>query len=101
MARSKEMRTKLPRVINDCIERMSKGQTIETCLAEYPNMRRQIEPLLRTAFSISSIPKVSPSDEFRTLSKARLMMRLHQESIQTEAAKSSRRASLPNQIIIA
>jgi hypothetical protein len=95
------MRTKLPKVIDNCIERMRKGQTIEACLAEYPDMRQQIEPLLRTAVSISSIPGVSPSDEFRRLSKARLMMRLRQESIQTEAAKSSRRISLSDHIVIA
>ncbi len=88
------MRPELSKVLDECIERIRKGETVESCLAEYPNLRKQIKPLLDTALSISGIPQVSPSDEFRKTSKARLMARLRQESIQAEAAKSGRRVPL-------
>lgn len=67
------METELSKVLDECIAQISKGETIQACLAEYPTMRQQLEPLLYTALSISTLPRVSPSDEFRKRSKARLM----------------------------
>jgi len=70
------MRDKLTEILDDCIEQIEKGSSIEACLAEYPDMREELEPLLRIALSISSIPKVQPSPEFVTLSKLRLINRI-------------------------
>ena len=95
------MRTELPKVLDECIERIRNGETIETCLSEYPDMREQIRPLLYTTLSIFAIPKVSPSDEFRRISKARLMMRLRQESSRAKAAKSGQGITLPNELAAA
>ena len=81
--------------------RIGKGETIETCLAEYQNMREQLEPLLYTAWyitrSISVILKVwlSPSDEFGRMLKGRLMARLRQESIQAEAVDEAEKYRCP------
>ena len=90
------MRTKLSKVLDECIARIRQGETIETCLADYPDVREHIEPLLYTALSISAIPKVSPPDDFKRISKARLMMRLRRESIQAEATKSDQGIPLPH-----
>jgi len=85
------MGTKLPVALDACLGRISNSRTIETCLVEYPTMRQQLEQMLYTALSISAIPKVSPSDEFRKTAKIRLISRLHQESILAETAKSGQR----------
>jgi len=82
--------TKLANILDECVERIAKGESIDTCLARYPDLRSSLEPLLAMALSISSIPRVSPSDEFRRVSRARLMARLRQEAIGVEAAKSGR-----------
>ena len=84
------MRIELTKILDDCIEQVMEGETIETCLAKYPNMREQVEPLLRTALSISSIPKVRPSSEFMRMSKTRLMRLIYQDSIQTKTAKTDK-----------
>jgi len=86
--RNRERKVELPWVLENCIERIRRGDSIESCLSECPTMRNQIEPLLHTALSISSIPKVSPSDEFRRISKGRLMIRLRKEPIENETTKS-------------
>jgi len=82
------MREELLKVLDNFIERIKKGETIEACLAECPTIREQIEPLLRTALSIYSTPKVSLSDENKGILKARLMTRLSKESSQGDSGKS-------------
>ncbi len=83
------MDIKLSKVLDECISQINKGETIENCLAQYAHLREQIEPLLHTAQSISTMPKVVPSEEFRRLSRVRLVARLCQEAVQTQATESS------------
>ena len=74
------MKSDLSKLLDECIARLDKGEIIEDCLAEYPNAKEQLEPLLQIAASISAVPKVYPSDDFRRASKDHLMTRLRQES---------------------
>ena len=94
------MNDKLLGILDECIGRVNKGEKIETCLAEYPHAREHLEPLLSTARSISTLPKVSPSDEFRRLSKARLLTRIRQESVQDKAAKAAPVTKLFNELAL-
>ena len=82
------MRANLSKVLDECIARIEKGETIETCLTKYPHIRKQLEPLLHVALSLSTIPEVSPSEEFRKTSKARLLDRIRQESLPTEVSQT-------------
>ena len=84
------MGAKLSTTLDECIARIEKGETIERCLPEYPDVRKQLEPLLYMALSISTIPKVSPSYEFTKTSKARLITRLRQESVPTKVSERGR-----------
>ncbi|MFC2004767.1 FecR domain-containing protein [Chloroflexota bacterium] len=95
------MSTKLNKILDDCIEQVMEGETIEAALAKYPDMREKLEPLLRTALSVSSIPKVKPSPEFVKMSKVRLMRLIRQQSIQTSIAKTGKRVLVPNRLAIA
>ena len=82
------MKANLSKVLDECIARIEKGETIETCLTKYPHIRKQLEPLLHVALSLSTIPEVSPSEEFRKTSKARLLDRIRQESLPTEVSQT-------------
>ena len=88
------MSNKLSEIIEDCITSITRGETLETCLAKYLDVREQLEPLLYTASLLSNIPKASPSQEFIQTSKARLLERLRQESIQVEIARPNREIPL-------
>ncbi len=92
------MSNKLTIILDECLERIEKGESIETCLSEYPDMRRELEPLLSTAHSISSIPKVQPSPEFVNLSRIQLINRINLESTSAEAIKPGLRALMLNGI---
>jgi hypothetical protein len=66
----------LPKILDECITRIRKGETIETCLSEYSDMQEHIKPLLDTSFYISANPKVTLSDNYKRTSKIRLMNRI-------------------------
>ena len=83
------MSSKLSEILDECITRISEGETIESCLAEYPGMREQIEPLLSTAQFISTVPRVSPSEEYIRTSEANLKARLSDETIQAQPMRYS------------
>ncbi|MFC1908707.1 FecR domain-containing protein [Chloroflexota bacterium] len=82
------MGTKLDKVLDKCLARINSGEAISVCLAEYPHLHRQLVPLLHTALSIVTMPKLAPCDEFRRASKGRLMARLSE--MLTQAEKSPR-----------
>ncbi len=90
------MENKLAKALDESIVRIKQGEAIETCLAEYSDLRERLEPLLFTALSISAVPKISPSDDFRRASQARLMARLRRESIQAKTISKYQRRLVPN-----
>jgi hypothetical protein len=84
------MKNRLPKLLDERLARIRQGESVEACLMEHANVRQQLEPLLRTALSISSIPGAVPSDKFRKTAKRRLLARLHQEVNKKEAVRSGR-----------
>jgi hypothetical protein len=52
-------------ILNECIERMLKGEPIETCLAAFPEHAAELEPLLRTAMATRKAADIQPRAEFR------------------------------------
>ncbi len=82
------------RVLEECIARLRQGESVEDCLARYPEMRSQIESLLNMVHSVSFLPRVSPSDKFQRAAKARLMSRIRQQSAQERTTKSKPGAAI-------
>ncbi|MFC2001257.1 DUF5667 domain-containing protein [Chloroflexota bacterium] len=61
-------------ILNECLERMLvKGETMEQCLASYPEQAAELEPLLQTAQVARKAAAVKPRPEFRE--KARYQFR--------------------------
>jgi len=86
------MRAKLSKAFDESLARIKKGEAVKACLGEYPPLRQQLVPLLHTAFSIGAVPKVTASDDFRKLSKGRLMARLRESCIQAEKSRQAKSA---------
>ncbi len=93
------MKTNLAKILDNCIEQVIRGETIESALAKYPDMRAQLEPLLRTALSLSSTPKVKPSLEYMEISKVHLMRVIRQEAVQAATGKKGQSLSLSGRLI--
>jgi hypothetical protein len=52
-------------ILNECLDRLMAGETIESCLARYPQHAAELEPLLKTALETRTAASVSPAPEFR------------------------------------
>ncbi len=52
-------------ILDECLERVIKGETVEVCLADYPDYAAELEPLLRTALDTREAAAIEPRPEFR------------------------------------
>jgi hypothetical protein len=52
-------------ILNKCLDRLLAGETIESCLARYPQQAAELEPLLKTALEARTAASISPDPEFR------------------------------------
>ena len=94
------MRTKLTRALDECLAMMSEGESIDACLAQHENAQKQLEPLLNTALSVFSLPRVVPSDKFRETAGERLIARLHREANQAKTVELKQGTSLLDDLAI-
>ena len=95
------MEPKLAAVLDECLKRISEGATIDVCMAEHEDMRRELEPLLYTSQFVSNMPKSQPPEEFRKTARGRLMARIHEEIVQEKARDSKPSLLLPNEMALA
>ena len=61
MGKSKEFEN----ILTECLDRLMKGEDIESCLARYPEHAVELEPLLKTALEARTAAAVKPRAEFR------------------------------------
>ncbi len=83
--------TKFDNILNECLDRILKGEQIEECLRKYPEQARELEPLLRTAMAARAFSTVQPRPEFK--SRARYEF---QAALQEMAARKKQRRSFFN-----
>ncbi len=81
------MTTKLVNIFDDCVTQISGGESIEACLARYPDMREEVEPLLHTLLNVSAARKVVPSNKFINALGKRLMVQHLENQVALRNAK--------------
>jgi hypothetical protein len=52
-------------ILDECLERMLAGETLESCLKLYPEQAAKLKPLLETVLAVKEASAVEPSPEFR------------------------------------
>ncbi len=52
-------------ILDELLERLVQGESIEACLAQYPEHAAELEPLLRTALNTLQATDIKPRPEFR------------------------------------
>ncbi|MBI2853891.1 MAG: hypothetical protein HYX87_03095 [Chloroflexi bacterium] len=53
---------KIQQILDECIDRMRNGESIEQCLARFPEHLAELEPLLKVASCVSQISGLEASD---------------------------------------
>jgi|WetSurMetagenome_2_1015567.scaffolds.fasta_scaffold25255_2 hypothetical protein len=56
---------KFNNILNECLDRILKGETVEDCLQRFPEHSRVLEPLLRTAQAAKIATTIQPRSEFK------------------------------------
>jgi hypothetical protein len=52
-------------ILDECLDNMLRGKSIEQCLADYPDHAAALEPMLRTAFRAKMATNIRPRPEFK------------------------------------
>jgi len=78
-------------ILNECLDRMLKGETVEQCLQSYPEQAQELEPLLRTAMAARAASCIQPRPEFRARARYEF-----QSALRDMEAKKSQRRSIFN-----
>ncbi len=85
------MAEKLEDILDKCLERIFKGESISDCLKTYPEQASELEPLLRTSFAlIQKSPAVQPTLEFKARARSQL-----QRMLCAKSEKAEKRARVP------
>ena len=64
---------RLARALDDCLDRLRSGTKVEECLAAYPGLREELEPLLVAAATVSAAAVSSLPADRRARHRARLI----------------------------
>jgi anti-sigma-K factor RskA len=70
------MRKRFEDILDICLERITRGESVELCLASYPEEAAELEPLLRVALSVTEVSSIEPRPEFKNAAKYRLLSAL-------------------------
>ena len=52
-------------ILDECLEKMLQGKTVEQCLADYPDHAAALEPMLRTVVKARMATQITPRPEFK------------------------------------
>jgi len=78
-------------ILNECLERVFSGESIEACLNGYPEQASQLEPLLKTSLVLMrTCSAIQPDAEYKARARYRL-----QAMFYAKHEKEGKRASIP------
>ena len=73
------MGTTFDDIFNECIERMARGEPIESCLADYPDHAEELKPLLMTSQSALSLSSIEATREFKEAARSRVLKAVYEQ----------------------
>ncbi|UCH50584.1 MAG: hypothetical protein JSV54_06065 [Chloroflexota bacterium] len=84
------MARSLEDIFNECYERIRAGESLQSCLASYPEHRVELKSLLETAFDVGRRASyIHPRPEFKHWAQVRLQGTQQYSNHQTPVEKSS------------
>jgi len=86
---------KVEEILIQCIDDIKSGKaTLQDCLGRYPDMRHELEPLLRVALSIKEPTDTRPSDAFKVRARVNLMEHIHASQTKKKAVRIPSQAGI-------
>lgn len=79
------------KLLAECLDDLDRGNSVEECLARYPERREELEPLLHAAQRVRSAPRVAPSEPFREGARERMVRQIrYRQSVQEHRSEPKR-----------
>ncbi len=75
-------------ILDECLERLIKGETVERCLESYPEQALELEPLLRTAQETREAAAITPRAHFKARARYEFRSALRTELSQKTGSLS-------------
>jgi hypothetical protein len=79
---------KFNNILNECLDRILKGETVEQCLLSYPEQAAELEPLLKTAKAARVISSVQPRPEFKAEARRQFQAALIEMKVNQNESKA-------------
>jgi len=89
------MTDNLDALLDECIDRINRGQSLEECLARYPEHAERLEPLLRSILDIRATCSPMPSPAAKAAARRRLDAALHNDNLKRGSKMHRRAFALP------
>lgn len=65
------MSVNINKILDECIDRLNSGDSIDSCLADYPSYSDQLKPLLLAILETKKVYRYAPNKEAKTAAKLR------------------------------
>jgi hypothetical protein len=86
--------TPIERLLAQCLNDIEQGDSVQECLARYPERREELEPLLVAAQRVRRAASVAPSASFRQGARARMLKMIESRATPEESRAPSEREGL-------
>ena len=73
-------------ILNECLDRILRGETVEKCLQSYPEQAPELEPLLRTALATKMASHIQPRPEFKAKARYEFTAAIHEMQVQENSS---------------
>jgi hypothetical protein len=84
------MAERFENILDECLERLRQGESVEQCLARYPEQAADLAPLLRVAVdSQKASSAVKPRPEFKERARYKIQSNLHDKERKTQPKRAS------------
>ncbi|NOZ73135.1 MAG: hypothetical protein GXP38_14725, partial [Chloroflexi bacterium] len=67
-------------LLDQCLDSLAAGESLEACLEKYPEQRQELEPLLRAALRLRAAKAITAPPHLRQSGRQRLLERIESES---------------------
>jgi hypothetical protein len=89
-------------ILNECVEQVLQGESVEHCLQRYPERATELESLLRVAVAARRTSSaVEPRPEFKARIRYEIQSRLHSKDRKAEAKRTSMVGWMPRWAVVA
>lgn len=77
------MRDDIAKILDECIDRMNAGESLDDCLASYPEHSKELRPLLTAAFGIRDASSPIPGPGAKAMARRKLQAALAEKRTET------------------